>query len=141
MDFTLDEINPIRLHDRALEEAKKIRTNISFKDSGRSWEDLLRQTRRGHAAELYLIDILGYDDDEREYKDVIDPDGNYVEVKVTNSIDNIPFMIEKFTDIKLNQTWMDCPDHLIIFINPIDSSEYTYNSRWQWTDNTWRRHV
>ena len=28
MDFTLDEINPIRLHDRALEEAKKIQQSM-----------------------------------------------------------------------------------------------------------------
>ena len=138
IDFNINEINPIQLHDRATNEAKKIATNTSFKMSGRTYEDLIRQTRRGHAAEIYLIDVLGYKDDEREYKDVIDPAGNFVEVKVTNSERNIPFMIERFANIKLTEEWKDWPDHLIIFINPIDSSEYTYNSRWQWINNQWR---
>ena len=68
INFNLNEINPIELHDRATNEAKKIATNTSFKMSGRTYEDLIRQTRKGHAAELYLIDILGWDDDERDYK-------------------------------------------------------------------------
>jgi hypothetical protein len=138
INFNLNEINPIELHDRATNEAKKIATNTSFKMSGRTYEDLIRQTRKGHAAELYLIDILGWEDDERDYKDVIDPDGLPVEVKVTSKETNIPFMIERFTDIKVNQKWMEWPDHLIIFINPDDSNEYLYHGRYEWKKNEWR---
>ncbi len=138
INFNLNEINPIELHDRATNEAKKIATNTSFKMSGRTYEDLIRQTRKGHAAELYLIDILGWDDDERDYKDVIDPDGLPVEVKVTSKKTNIPFMIERFTDIKENQKWMDWPDHLVIFINPDDSNEYLYHGRYEWKENNWK---
>ena len=137
--FNLDDINPIRLHERAVNEAKKIASNISFKRSGRSWEDLLRQTRRGHAAEVYLIDILGWDDDEREYKDVIDPDGYPVEIKVTGNKANIPIMLENFTRFKTYEDWKNWPDHLIIFINPEDSSEYEYYARYQWINNNWRK--
>ena len=136
--FNINEINPIQLHDRATEEAKKIATNTSFKMSGRTYEDLIRQCRRGHAAEIYLIDVLGWDDDEREYKDVIDPDGLPVEIKVTGHKGNIPSMLERFTDIKENQQWMDWPDHLIIFINPEDSNEYSYYGRYEWKNNQWR---
>ena len=136
--FNINEINPIQLHDRATEEAKKIATNTSFKMSGRTYEDLIRQCRRGHAAEIYLIDVLGWDDDEREYKDVIDPDGLPVEIKVTGHEGNIPSMLERFTDIKENQQWMDWPDHLIIFINPEDSNEYSYYGRYEWKNNQWR---
>ena len=138
IEFNINEINPIQLHDRATEEAKKIATNTSFKMSGRTYEDLIRQCRRGHAAEIYLIDILGWDDDEREYKDVIDPDGHPVEIKVTGHEGNIPSMLERFTDIKENQQWMDWPDHLIIFINPEDSNEYSYYGRYEWKNNQWR---
>ena len=141
IDFTLEDIDPIKLHVRAISEAKKISNNISFKSDMRSFKELLRDTRRGHAAELYLIDVLGYKDDEREYKDVIDPEGNPVEVKVTNSIANIPKMIERFTQIKLFEAWKDWPNHLIIFINEHNSSEYTYNSRWEWVNNKWRKNV
>ena len=137
--FNLDDINPIRLHERAINEAKKIASNVSFKQSGRSWEDLLRQTRRGHAAEVYLIDILGWDDDEREYKDVIDPDGYPVEIKVTGDKANVPIMLENFTRFKTHEDWKNWPDHLIIFINPEDSTEYEYYARYQWINNTWRK--
>lgn len=138
IDFTLDDINPIQLHDRATNEAKKIATNTSFKMSGRTYEDLIRQTRRGHAAEIYLIDILGWDDDEREYKDVIDPDGYPVEVKVTGTEDNISIMLQRFTDIKIHEAWKEWPDSLIIFINPPDSNDYTYHGRYEWYKNQWK---
>ncbi len=139
IEFTLDDINPVRLHERALNEAKKISQNYSFKSSGRTWEDLLRQTRRGHAAEVYLIDILGWKDDEREYKDVIDPDGYPVEIKVTGNKSNVPVMLENFTRYKTHEDWKDWPDHLIIFINPENSSEYSYYGRYQWVNDTWRK--
>tara|TARA_B100000902_G_scaffold56990_1_gene63848 strand:- start:556 stop:984 length:429 start_codon:yes stop_codon:yes gene_type:complete len=138
IEFNINEINPIQLHDRATNEAKKIATNTSFKMSGRTYEDLIRQCRRGHAAEIYLIDILGWEDDEREYKDVIDPDGYEVEVKVTGDKGNIPIMLERFKDIKENQQWMNWPDHLIIFINPEDSNEYSYHGRYEWKKDQWR---
>jgi hypothetical protein len=89
INFNLNDINTIELHDRATNEAKKIATNASFKMSGRTYEDLIRQTRRGHAAELFLIDILGWKDDVREYKDVIDPDGLPVEIKRSNHVTKI----------------------------------------------------
>ena len=41
-------------------------------------------------------------------------------------------------DIKENQQWMDWPDHLIIFINPEDSNEYSYYGRYEWKNNQWR---
>ena len=72
INFNLNEINPIELHDRATNEAKKIATNTSFKMSGRTYEDLIRQTRKGHAAELYLIDILGCDDDCNDLFVIVD---------------------------------------------------------------------
>ena len=138
IDFNINDINPIQLHDRATNEAKKIATNTSFKMSGRTYEDLIRQTRRGHAAELYLIDILGWDDDEREYKDVVDPDGYPVEVKVTGKEENISIMLQRFTNIKENQEWMEWPDSLIIFINPPDSNNYSYHGRYEWYKNQWK---
>jgi len=138
ISFNINEINPIQLHDRALNEAKKIANNTSFKMSGRTFEDLIKQTRRGHAAEIYLIDILGWKDDERDYKDVIDPDGLPVEVKVTGKASNIPIMLERFTEIKQKQAWMDWPDHLIIFINAEDSIHYSYHCRYEWKENNWK---
>lgn len=138
INFNVNEINPIQLHDRATTEAKKIATNTSFKMSGRTYEDLIHQTRRGHAAELYLIEVLGWDDDKREYKDVIDPDGLPVEIKVTGKKENIPIMLQRFTDIKLNQEWMNWPDHLMIFINPEDSNEYSFYNRYEWKNKEWK---
>lgn len=138
INFDLNEIDPITLHERAASEAKKIATNTSFKMSGRTYEDLITQCRKGHAAELYLIDILGWKDDIREYKDVIDPDGYPVEIKVTGRPENIPTMLKRFTDIKKNQTWMGWPDSLIIFINPIDTNKYEFYNRYEWKKNEWR---
>ena len=71
-------------------------------------------------------------------KEIINPDGLPVEVKVTSKETNIPFMIERFTDIKENQKWMEWPDHLVIFINPDDSNEYLYHGRYEWKKNEWR---
>ena len=138
IDFNINDIDTIKLHDRATNEAKKIASNTSFKMSGRTYEDLIQQTRRCHAAELYLIDVLGWDDDEREYKDVVDPDGYPVEVKVTGKEENISIMLQRFTNIKENQEWMEWPDSLIIFINPPDSNNYSYHGRYEWYKNQWK---
>ena len=86
----------------------------------------------------YLIDVLGWDDDEREYKDVVDPDGYPVEVKVTGKEENISIMLQRFTNIKENQEWMEWPDSLIIFINPPDSNNYSYHGRYEWYKNQWK---
>ena len=84
MDFNLSEIPYEAWHNRALEEANKIKKNKSFILSGRTFENLLWRTKQGHACEQYLMLYCNHTDDKRDFQDVLDTEENPVAVKACN---------------------------------------------------------
>jgi hypothetical protein len=110
------------LYDRARSEAK----SIYLKDStrrGRSLEQIIETVLYGHAAELYLIKYHGFQDDLREYKDVIDTNKNQVEVKVTEGEYYVPYVLARCNEASKN-TWRKYPKVLYVFIGDKETCDY-----------------
>ena len=159
MDFNLSEIPQANWHNRAVIEANKIKKNPSFKtqtmwENGkyvpRTFEDLLWRTKQGHACEQYLMQYCGYTDDEREYRDVIDPEGNPVEVKACNP-DYIEVNLERWAKEKTEVNdqgvrWKGWPDILQVWGNHSKVrgeivEEYKYLGKYEWDEThlKWRK--
>ena len=141
MDFNLREIDNKILHDRAVEECEKIKENKSFKLSGRSYADLLFRAKQGQAAEVFLMEHCGYDNDDREYHDVVDPNEDPVEVKVVGKEEYVESNIEKWAYDKSNNPWKDWPEILMVWINDGRDLDYKYYGKYIWKDGNWRKNV
>jgi hypothetical protein len=68
------ESEAIRIHQS--DEARK----------GRSLETIRSRVRQGKIAELYLVENFGYSESDIMWHDVIDPTGDYVEVKAYSGL-------------------------------------------------------
>jgi len=130
MKFNAKELHKEFYLSRGRREA----TEISSKDStrrDRTFENVLETTLYGHAAEVYLIQECGYTDDDRKYKDVIDPEGNSVEIKVTEGDYYVPHVLERAEKAKL-ETWRGYPDILYVFIGNKKTAEYSLHGKYYW---------
>ena len=80
-DLDLDKLEKetILLVDQIWDDGKGSRIN------GRSKEQIYNDTYRGLAAEHYLIEYQGFTNNPEHCQDVLDPNGNRIEVKVTVS--------------------------------------------------------
>ena len=123
----LDQDHYIR---RAKEEASHIYSKDSTRRS-RQYIDILQTTLYGHAPEVYLIDKCGFTDDDRPYKDVIDTNGNYVEVKATEGDYYVPYVLKRANEAK-QITWKKYPDILYIFIGDKQTADYELNGIYEW---------
>jgi hypothetical protein len=143
MDFHINDIDQQTWDKRSREECDKIKTNKSFILSGRSEEDLLFRSRQGQAAEVFLMEHCGYDDDIRDYHDVRDPEGNYVEVKVVGSEKYLVDNLEKWAYDKSSNWWKNWPNILMVWENNGYDPDYKYLGKYYWNDNnkSWRKDV
>ena len=72
MSFSIDDIkNKNEWYERAVNEAKQIHRKPSTA-RGRTLNQIIEVCLYGHAPEQYLLET-GWDDDERPYKDLLDP--------------------------------------------------------------------
>ena len=110
------------LYARAEAEAKLIFRKDSTR-RGRSLEQIIETVLYGHAAELYLIEHHNFKDDTHEYKDVIDTDGNQVEVKVTEGEYYVPHVLARCNDAA-KETWRKYPEILYVFIGDKETCDY-----------------
>lgn len=95
ISFTIDELNQDFWHERAVKEARLIQTNP--KDKDRDFEnDILLQTKRGHAPEVYSIENLGHIDNEADYQDTFDVDNIPVDHKASVSVQKLERTIVKY---------------------------------------------
>lgn len=141
MDFNLREIDNKHVHDRAVEESKKIKKNTSFKMSGRSYEDLLFRSKQGQAAEVFLMEHCGYSDDKRKYQDVLDPENTPTAVKVVGREEYVESNLETWGKDKKNNPWKQWPDQLQVWINNGKDLDYKYYGKYIWEDDNWRKNV
>jgi len=77
----------------------------------------------GQAAEVYLIQYHGFSDDDRIYKDVLDPNGKDVEVKVTECEEYVPFVLSRCNKAAKDK-WRQYPKKLYIFIGDRQTLDY-----------------
>ena len=125
-----NDLDPVKLYNRAEAEAKLIYSKPSTR-RGRSLENIIETVMYGHAAELYLIDHEGFKDDTREYKDVVDPGGNDVEVKVTEGKYYVSHVLDRCNAAAM-ETWRKYPEKLYIFIGNKESCDYYLHGIYEW---------
>ena len=130
MSFNFDDIkNKDEWRERAMNEAKQIHSKPSTA-RGRTLNEIYETCLYGHAPEQYLIET-GWMDDERPYKDLIDPQGDSVEIKVTQKEEFVPYVLARCQTAKL-ETWRNYPDIVYIFINNKQETEYVHEGTYLW---------
>ena len=137
MSFSIDDIeDKHEWGERAMNEAKQIHRKPSTA-RGRTLNEIYEVCLYGHAAEQYLLET-GWDDDERKYKDIIDPMGDPNEIKVTEHVGNVPYVLARCQSAKL-ETWRDYPNIVYIFINNKKSKEYIHEGTYQWNGKKFKK--
>ena len=139
MDMTFD-VSDIQdkseWKERAMTEAKAIHSKPSTARD-RTLNEIYETCLYGHAPEQYLIET-GWMDDERPYKDLIDPQGDEVEIKVTEKEEFVPYVLARCQTAKL-ETWRNYPDIVYIFINNKQETEYVHEGTYLWNGNKFKK--
>lgn len=130
MKFDTQDLDQEIWDARARAEALQIFSKDST-SRGRSLEEIVDTVKYGHAAELYLIEHCGFTDDKRPYKDVLDPNGKQVEVKVTSGIHNVPYVLEKCNN-DAKDKWRNYATILYIWINDKTNTVYNLHGIYHW---------
>lgn len=139
MSFNIsDIINVDEWHERAMNEAKQIYSKKSTR-RGRTLKQIYETCRYGHAAEQYLIET-GWTDDNRPYKDLLDPYLDPVEIKVTQGEYYIPYVLERCRKDKLEK-WRKYPDIVYIFINNKKDGKYIHEGVYVWNGKKFARNT
>lgn len=115
---------------RAFAEAKKIYSKISTRRN-RTLNRIEKDTAFGHAAECWLIQEYNFKDDTREYKDLFDPNGNPVEVKVVGRIENVPYELQNCAN-RMREKWRQHPEIVYMFIGNRETGDYHFHSKYVW---------
>ena len=131
MIFDSRNLDQKALYKRALDEAEKIHKKPST-SKNRSLKEIINTCLYGQAAEQYLIEVHGWSDDPRPYKDVINLDNEPVEVKVTEGKYYVPYVLKR-ADQAATETYRNYPKRLIIFIN--NKKDFTYEKYGEYVYN------
>ena len=133
MSFSIDDIeDKHEWSERAMNEAKQIHRKPSTA-AGRTLNQIYEACLYGHAAEQYLLE-MGYMDDMRDFKDIIDPQGDPVEIKCTEHLGNVPYVLDRCKAAK-KVVWKNYPDIVYVFINNKKSKEYIHEGIYVWNGN------
>lgn len=127
------DLDQLAWRDRAMQEAILIHDKPSTRRN-RSLNEIYETVKYGHAAEQYLIQ-QGYTDNPKMYKDIIEPSGEDVEIKVTKHKGNIPYIIERCVLAK-QETWRKYPNRVYIYINDKTSPIYNLEGIYDWNGCT-----
>ena len=101
MKFKLTDLDESMLDNSVNREAPGI---IANNTDGRSDAQVLTDTQKGHAAEVYLRQYQGYTENPRKYHDLIDSNNNETEVKVVPKyIKNLGWVESDPNDININK--------------------------------------
>lgn len=137
MSFSIDDIkDKAEWRERAMNEAKQIHSKASTA-RGRSLNQIYETRLYGGVAEQYLLET-GWEDDQRKFKDVIDPQGDPVEVKTTEHIGNVPYVLDRCKEAKL-EVWRNYQDIVYIFINDKKSKEFVHEGTYLWNGKEFER--
>ena len=136
--FNVVELNKCDLYNRAKNEATLIYNKPSTR-AGRTLQDITATVMYGQAAEQYLIEERGFSDDPRAYKDVIDPNNQPVEVKVTEGDYYVPYVLKRANEAA-HQKWREYPEWLYIFIGDKQTLDYSLYGIYQWNGTNFSLH-
>jgi hypothetical protein len=127
--FNAMDLNQSALKERAEAEAQLIYNKPSTRRD-RSLEEIVETVLYGHVAEQYLIE-QGWSDDPRPYKDVVNPNGEPVEIKVTKGDYYVPYVLER-ANKAASESWRKYPQWLYIFIGDRKSLDYRLEGIYLW---------
>ena len=131
MIFKASDLNLKFLKERAKAEAEEIYYNGSEASvKGRTLMQIFESSLYGQAAEVYLIEKQGFTDNPKKYKDLFNPEGEEVEVKVTSR--------SKVKDklIECTENKWRIADILYIFIGNFRTGEYSLYGIYKWDKST-----
>lgn len=112
---------------KAAEEARL----IAAKSSGREFGEVMEKCLYGTAAEQWLIQHRQHENDVRAYKDVIDPNGRGVEVKVTSRESYVEHVLRRANEAA-SEPWRHYEKRLYIFIGCPTTYKYEFHSIYDW---------
>ena len=133
-DLDLDKLEKetILLTDKIWDDGKGSRIN------GRNKEQIYNDTYRGLAAEHYLIEHQGFTNNSEHCQDVLDPDGNRVEVKVT--VSEKTMQSNTIPRLNLLKKWYPktYPDTAYVFFNNYHrDNNYVFGGVLVWNGKTY----
>ena len=135
IEFNREDYRTEAFEKRVKAEAKLIHGKESTRN-GRELEEVENDVRVGHFAEWFLLQHEGWQDNEETFNDVIDPDGNWIEVKVTKIPQYVPSVVQRLNERHrtLIKWEKPTPDAAVIFINDHenDSPHYRLHSYYVW---------
>jgi hypothetical protein len=133
MKFNASQLDSDFYLARAKAEAAEIFSKTSTRLK-RSFNQILETTLYGHAPEVFLIKEMGFTDDTRKYKDVIDAENSFVEVKVTEGDYYVPYVLKRANRAR-QDAWREYPDILYIFIGDKVTADYSLHGIYYWNKN------
>lgn len=128
-EFDARDLDIQFLKDRAYVEAAEIFAKESTRRN-RTLEEVRAACMYGHAAEVWLLQN-GFKDDTRPFKDIFEPDGTSVEVKVTQTEKFIPHVLERCVQAK-KQKFRDYPDRVYVYVSEKNSTIYKLHGPFNW---------
>ena len=131
MIFEANDLDLKFLKNRAKAEAEEIyHTGSAASIKGRTLMQIFQSSLYGQAAEVYLMEKHGFTDNPKKYKDLFNPEGQEVEVKVT-SRSKIKAKLIECTENK----WR-IADILYIFIGDFQTAKYSLYGIYEWNKQT-----
>jgi len=135
LDFTVNDIKDKHAYiARARAEAKLCYDTESTR-RGRKWSELYQSYLQGHAAESYLIENFGFKCANKKYKDLINSDGEQVEVKTRTSVEALHSLRRILN--KQKYTYRKIPDILYFWLvdyKDIQNPAYNFYAKYKWKD-------
>lgn len=123
MKFNINtDVNISALEMRVEREALEIYSKESTR-RGRPLEEIKITSMYGLAAEVFLLQ-QGYVDDTRPYKDLFEPSGDSIEVKVTEGEYFVPYVLKR-ANAAAAEKWRDYPNRLYIFVGDRKTGDYS----------------
>jgi hypothetical protein len=129
MKFNIRDLNEKKLIAKSNTESDAIYAKPSTRN-GRTLAEVRQSSLYGLAAEQFLIEKCGFNDDPREFKDVFSPSGVSIEVKVT-SAKNVGRKLSE-CDIEHQKPWRNFSDWLFIFESVWASGIYNLRGTYHW---------
>lgn len=123
------DLNLDFLKERAKGEAKLIFSKESTRNN-RSFLEVFVTCLYGQAAEVYLIQHHNFKNDPNDYMDVKTPTGKKVEVKVTEGIYYVPYVIDRLN--KKAKQFREFAKIAFIFINNKKDTVYNLEGIYDW---------
>ena len=138
ISFDSNDLNQNEIYKRSLSETKLILSGTVASHRNRSESEIISTCMYGQAAEQYLIEVFGFTDDPRRYKDLFNDKGESVEVKVTSELYKVKYVIERLDNYH-KDVWRNISDIVYVFINDKIDTIYYLEGVYKWNGQRFKK--